>query len=86
MNEVEVKEFSNQKMKLEGNISHTTISKLENLLKEWSKQVWQISYLKSNQITSLKDKMLEKVKISEDYQIIKNYFPEANISDIILKK
>lgn len=30
--------------------------------------------------------MLEKVKISEDYQIIKNYFPEANISDIILKK
>lgn len=86
LNEVEVKEFSNQKMKLEGNISHTTISKLENLLKEWSKQVWQISYLKSNQITSLKDKMLEKVKISEDYQIIKNYFPEANISDIILKK
>ena len=39
----------------------------------------------SNSTTTLKDVMLKKVKLSEDYQIIKNNFPDANISDIILR-
>ncbi len=85
LNEVEIEEFINPKMKITGNISQAIIAKIEKLLQEWSEQIWQISHSKSDKIISLKDKMLEKVKISEDYQIIKNYFVDANISDIILK-
>ena len=46
---------------------------------------WKVSCEIRQNITTLKDIMLEKVRLSEDYQVIKNQFPDANISDIILK-
>ena len=85
LNEVEIKEFSSGKIIAAGNININIATKIEKLLKEWSKKDWKIATEKQTKIISLKDKMLEKVKQAEDYQIIKKYFPDANISDIILK-
>jgi hypothetical protein len=64
---------------------NTQTRKIEQLLNEWSDNKWKLSCELRQTTTTLKDTMLEKVKLSEDYQIIKNNFPDANISDIILK-
>ena len=83
LNEVEIKEFANEKIVISGSIINASSSKLEHLLKGWSGKDWQVALTKQATFISLKDKMLEKVKQSEDYSVIKNNFPEANISDII---
>jgi len=85
LNEVEVKEFANEKLSIAGNANVNNSSKIESLLKAWSGRDWKVALTKQNSVISLKDKMLEKVKQAEDYSVIKNNFPEANISDIILK-
>ena len=85
LNEVEVKEFVSEEMTIAGNINSNVAGKIRNLLKDWSSKDWKIVIFKQDNITSLKDKMLEQVKERGDYQLIKNNFPEANISDIILK-
>ena len=59
--------------------------KIEQLLNDWSGSQWKVSCKIQQNYTTLKDIMLEKVRLSEDYQVIKNQFPDANISDIILK-
>ena len=86
LNEVEITEFNGQQLILKSNNAKSTITvkTIEKLLKEWSNNDWQISVAQDNKISTLKDKMLEQVSQSHDYQVIKNYFPDANISDIIL--
>lgn len=85
LNEVEVKEFGLQKMLISGKQNTTIIDKIEKLLKKFFNQDWKVIFSKQDSIISLKDKMLEKAKQSGDYQIIKNNFPNSDISDIILK-
>jgi DNA polymerase III subunit gamma/tau len=85
LNEVEIVSFENQKLDIAGKIAGAMPSKIENLLKAWSSLDWKVATRKQDAVFSLKDKMLEKVKLTGDYQTIKNNFPDANISDIILK-
>lgn len=85
LNEVEIKEFSRGEIAIAYSNDNSYTSKIEALLKTWSNLDWKVTAFKQSNITSLKDEMLEKVKQAEDYQVIKNHFPEANISDIILK-
>ena len=85
LNEVEVKNFADGRLEIAGNNGNSLSAKIEELLKKWSSQNWKVINTKQSKIISLKEKMIEQVKNAEDYQIIKNNFPEANISDIILK-
>ncbi len=85
LNEVEIKEFSRGKVEFAYSNDNSHTNKIEILLKFWSGLDWKVIAFKQSNIISLKDEMLEKVKQAEDYQVIKNNFPEANISDIILK-
>ncbi len=87
LNQVEIKEFVSQKMQIASNtnISLNIITKMEKLLQKWSGQDWKISNLKQDSISSLKEEMLAKVKETGDYLTIKNKFPNANISDILLR-
>ena len=87
LNEVEIIKFEDLQMQIAYHSSEISaqIRKIEQLLNEWSENKWKLSYEIRQTTTTLKDVMLEKVKLSEDYQIIKNNFPDANISDIILK-
>lgn len=87
LNDVEILDFKDSKLEF---ASHNKDSsgqnkKIERLLMEWSGDNWSVGFQIQPNLVTLKDKMLEKVKLSEDYQIIKNNFPDANISDIILK-
>ena len=87
LNEVEIIKFEDLQMQIAYHSSEISaqIRKIEQLLNEWSENKWKLSYEIRQTTTTLKDVMLEKVKLSEDYQIIKNNFPDANISDIILR-
>jgi len=85
LNEVEVKSFADGSLEIASNKGSSLNSKIEELLKIWSGQEWKLINTKQSSIVSLKEKMLEQIKNAEDYQVIKNNFPDANISDIILK-
>lgn len=85
LNEVEVKNFDNNRMELIGPTTLTKVDKIKILLKDWSNVDWTVLFTKQSQISTIKEKMLKKAKLNEDFQLIKNYFPEADISDIILK-
>jgi DNA polymerase-3 subunit gamma/tau len=84
LNEVEVQNFENKQLVVAGNLKSDSLSRIKELLKSWSNQDWEVKSIKQDDVLSLKEKMLEKVKQSGDYQVIKNYFPNANISDILL--
>lgn len=85
LNEVEFQNFEQGKASIVGNLNTESVSHIKKLLKDWSNKDWEIKISKQSKVISLKEKMLEKVKQSGDYKVIKNYFPDANISDILLK-
>jgi DNA polymerase III subunit gamma/tau len=85
LNEVEVISLDSNCLKLMGKVESSMKDKIDMLLRKWLDLDWKIEIKKSDEICSLKEKMIEKVKASGDYQMIKNHFPEADISDIILK-
>lgn len=86
MNEVEIDSFSNGNANIKGNVNTKNLIEIKNLLKKWSGIEWNIVMTKADNIKSLKQELMEKVRNSENYNLIKNYFPDADISDIILKK
>ena len=55
------------------------------MLHKWSGIDWNIVICKQDKINSLKQELLKKAKASEDFTVIKNNFPNADVSDIILK-
>ncbi|MGC0371622.1 MAG: hypothetical protein DGJ47_000315 [Rickettsiaceae bacterium] len=86
MNELEITEFTSSSLGLKGSVVPKSISKIEQLLQNWSGETYKVTYQKNSEFKTLKEVMLDKVRESEDYNSIKNYFPDANISDIILNK
>ncbi|PCJ29289.1 MAG: DNA polymerase III, subunit gamma and tau [Rickettsiales bacterium] len=85
LNDMELKNFSDGKMEIAAREANAFSGKIESLLKDWSDSDWKIAFSKQSDIVSLKDRMMEKVKNAGDYQVIKTHFPNANISDIILR-
>lgn len=85
LNEVEIDSFVPGKAEIAGKVANDMQNKVGKLLKDWSSIEWKIIIKKRENIDSLKNKMLEKVRLTGDYQTIKNNFPDADISDIILK-
>lgn len=85
LNETEVKNFADQRFEIATKTKDYDEKLLKSLLSKWSGKEWSVVITKQNEIISLKQKLLEQVKNSEDFAVIKNYFPNADISDIILK-
>ncbi len=85
LNEAEVDLFDGGRVEIAGKVANSMQSKLEKLLQDYLSLDWKVAIKKREKIVSLKDKMLKKVELTGDYQTIKNNFPDANISDIILK-
>ena len=85
LNDTEITKFSKSEMhftssKPSGNIK----SRLETLLKSWSEKDYQISIDQNKDLKSLKEEMIEQIKASEDFNVIRQKFPMANIADILL--
>lgn len=85
LNEVEVKNFTSPLIEIAVSTKITQEKHLKSLLHKWSGIEWNIIISQQENINSLKKTLLEKVKNSEDFSVIKNNFPNADISDIILK-
>lgn len=85
LNDVEVVKFSSDILELAGSTPSSIQEKMKKLLLSWSGREYGVTCKKSQEIVSLKNRMLEEVKLSEDFNVIKNKFPSANISDIILE-
>ena len=85
LNEVEIKKFINHEMEIAASSNVVQVQELKARLRHWSGEDWKIVISKQNSINSLKQALLDKAKNSEDFAVIKNNFPNANISDIILK-
>ncbi len=85
LNEVEVKSFDSGVMELAGSVSSDQKNALNKSLSDWSGGEWSINVTKAKEVTSLKDAMINKVKEAEDFRVIKKYFPNANVSDIIMQ-
>ncbi len=85
LNEVEVKTFAQPLIEIAINTKITQEKNLRAMLHKWCGFDWNVTISKQENIISLKQKLLEEVKNSEDFAIIKNNFPNADISDIIFK-
>jgi len=85
LNEVEVKNFTSPLIEIAVSTKITQEKHLKSLLHKWSGIEWNIIISQQENINSLKKTLLEKVKNSEDFSVIKNNFPNADISNIILK-
>lgn len=85
LNEVEVIKFSDNMFEISNKNGGAIDTKIvEKLLYSWSNTHWNIKVTFQDKIISIKEIMLKKASEHEDYQIIKKYFPNANISDIIM--
>ncbi len=85
LNDTEITKFSQSQINLRLRALNKNIKpSLQRLLKSWSGNDYQISTEQNNNIKSLKEEMIEQIKASEDFNIIKQKFPLSNISDILL--
>ena len=85
LNEVEVKNFTEPLIEIATNTKIAQEKNLKSMLRKWSGTEWNVVISKQDKINSLKQELLKKVKESEDFTVIKNNFPNADVSDIILK-
>ncbi len=85
LNEVEIDQFSNDNCKINCTNKFDKKELLISLLTRWSGREWDILISQKEKINSLKNQLMNEVKNSEDFTIIKNYFPNSDISDIIFK-
>lgn len=85
LNEVEIKNFAPPLIEIAINTKFTQENQIKSLLHKWSGVDWKVAISKQENINSLKNILLKKAKDSEDFSIIKNNFPNADISDILLK-
>jgi len=86
LNQVELTDFNDQVIKIAGNdINKKIQEQISNLLFAWTGKAWSINFLKQEKIITLKEQLIDKVKSSMDWEILKKHFPEIVISDILLK-
>ncbi len=85
LNEVEIKNFTESLIEIAANTKIAQEKNLKSMLRKWSGTEWNVVISKQDKINSLKQELLKKVKESEDFTVIKNNFPNADVSDIILK-
>lgn len=86
LNDVEIKSYTDKELILSGKLSTTLVEKVKILLGKFNGHEYIVKIVNNSDFTSLKEKMIEEVKASEDFNVIKNKFPRANISDILLGK
>lgn len=87
-NEVEVNKFANHELSIasSGSIKKPIMDKIKSLLESYLPgEKWLVLHKNQEKITNLKNKMMDIAASKEDFRSIKNNFPSANISDILLE-
>lgn len=86
LNEVAVDKYENNILEIfsKTDVKKEILDKIKKLLYKFNNTEWNIKTIQKEQITPLKNHMIEEVKQGKDYMKIKNKFPNAYISDILL--
>lgn len=85
MNNLEVKSFSNDTIEVAGkDLNKKMQEQLSSLLSAWSGKVYKVIVSKKEQISTIKEQFIDKVRSSKDWEILIKHFPEITISDILL--
>lgn len=87
-NEVEISKFDKQELSIAsvGVIKPSITTKIKSLLENcYAGEKWLVLHKNQEKITNLKNKMMDIAGSREDFRSIKNNFPSANISDILLE-
>jgi DNA polymerase-3 subunit gamma/tau len=86
LNNVEIKIFEDNLINIAGeNIAIKLKDQISNLLFAWTGEKWNVIITKQLEISTLKRELIDKLKVSEEWKMIQQHFPEANISDILIK-
>lgn len=85
LNSVEIKEFKMGAIELiSESINNKLKDSLKDLLLNWTGTEWNISIIKNQEQTTLKEQMLSQVHSGDNWSMIKKHFPSAKISDLLL--
>ncbi len=91
LNQLELEKITDNVMEI--NIAESSVNHLPNKFKEklaeqlfaWTATKWSVIINKKAEILTLKERLTKTVKSTSDWKILQESFPEANISDILLK-
>ncbi len=87
LNQVELKKFDTSTLEIAGqNISTKIKDQLAHLLFAWTGQTWNVIITKQLEVVTMKGQMIDKVKSSQDWEILTKHFPDLTITDILLNK
>ena len=86
LNNVEIDICEDNIMEIMGqDLKITLKDQVAKLLFSWTGKQWNVTISKKMKINSLKDRLIENIKLTKDWKILKENFPEISISDILLK-
>lgn len=85
MHNLEVKSFSNDTIEIAGkDLNKKMQEQLSSLLSRWSGRAYKVIVSTQEQILTIKEQFIDKVRSSKDWEILIKHFPEITISDILL--
>jgi len=85
-NNVEINIFANNKIEITCQDLKTKLKdQITKLLFEWTGKEWNVIINKKSDINSFKDQLIGRIKLSKDWQILEENFPEITVSDILFK-
>ncbi|AFB21575.1 DNA polymerase III subunit gamma/tau [Rickettsia canadensis] len=86
LNHTELKNFGYNRLEFFSlEITSKIKKQIEDLLVTFSKEKFEVIIIKEQNKQTLKNQLIGKIEASNDFALIKKYFPNAMISDILLK-
>ena len=86
LNNVEINVFTDNVAEILGpNLNRKFKDQIVKLLFTWTGEQWNVTIKETPNIISIKDKLINNIKLTQDWQMLKENFPEIDILDILLK-
>ncbi|WP_347939160.1 DNA polymerase III subunit gamma/tau [Rickettsia oklahomensis] len=86
LNHTELKNFGDNRLEFCSFEATSNIKKqIEDLLVTFSKEKFEVIIIKEQNKQTLKNQLIGKIEANNDFALIKKHFPNAMISDILLK-
>ncbi len=86
LNHTELKHLSDNRLEFCSLEVKSKVKKqIEDLLAAFTKEKCEFIVIKEQNKQTLKSQLIDKIKASNDFGLIKKHFPNVEISDILLK-
>ncbi len=85
LNNIEISIFKDNLLEICGkNINKQFKDQIARLLFAWTGTQWNVNITENSNIMTIKDKLINNVKLTQGWHLLKENFPEIDISDILL--